>query len=348
MELYINSTGIISAAGHSGDKGFLRTAPQYEATSLPCAEPGYQGVIAPMQLRRMSKAVRMGIGASTMALKAAGLERADALSVGTGMGCLYDTEIFLSKMIDQEEQLLTPTSFIQSTHNTVAGQIALLTKCHGHNLTFVQGGHSFEQAIINTQLYLNEHPGHTMLAGGIDELIPASHHLMQRAGVYSEAPLSPWDVIETKHQGSIASEGAAFFTITAKANAQSKLVVRNITTYRATDVKTALLGVAEFLCLNQMSGIDADLVIMGINGDDRQRPFYRELCREPFVLSSQAAFKQLSGEYATASAFALGMLMQPKLPAHVYLHNTLNRIKNVVIINSYLQDYSCWLLEVLR
>jgi len=133
------------------------------------------------------------------------MERPDAISVGTAMGCLQDTEQFLSKMIAQDEQMLTPTAFIQSTHNTVSGQIALLCGCHGHNLTYVHRGHSFEHALINTQLYLQQHPGETVLAGGLDELVDTSVALMQRAGVYRTDA--------TQSAGAIAGEGAAFFTV---------------------------------------------------------------------------------------------------------------------------------------
>ena len=50
----------------------------------------------------------------------------DAIITGTGLGCLEDTEKFLTAMVTNKEEFLTPTSFIQSTHNTVSAQIALL------------------------------------------------------------------------------------------------------------------------------------------------------------------------------------------------------------------------------
>src|SRR4051812_13107926 len=108
MDLYIHSVGIISPAGDSRDEAFLSTAPAYDTERLLCNELDYSAFIPPMQLRRMSKAVRMGVAASAICMQAAG-EKPDAISVGTGMGCLHDTEQFLSKMVAQEEQMLTPT-----------------------------------------------------------------------------------------------------------------------------------------------------------------------------------------------------------------------------------------------
>ena len=75
--------------------------------------------------------VKMGVSAAMMSMKKAGLEKVDAIITGTGMGCYEDTDKFLRSMLDNKEQLLTPTAFIQSTHNTVAGQIALIFKCSG-------------------------------------------------------------------------------------------------------------------------------------------------------------------------------------------------------------------------
>lgn len=117
MELYLKSVGILSAAGNNSDENFLKNPPVFETDMLLCKEPDYSAYIPAMQLRRMSKAVRMGIGASKIALQKAGIEKPDALSAGTALGCLQDTEVFLSKMLEQQEQMLTPTAFIQSTQH---------------------------------------------------------------------------------------------------------------------------------------------------------------------------------------------------------------------------------------
>lgn len=53
--------------------------------------------------------------ASKYALQEAGIENPDAIIVGTGMGCSQDSEKFLKNVIDNNEEFLTPTFFIQST-----------------------------------------------------------------------------------------------------------------------------------------------------------------------------------------------------------------------------------------
>lgn len=294
-----------------------------ESIHRKAIEPDYAGLIAPMQLRRMSKAVRMGIGASKAAMQGAGLERPDAISVGTAMGCLNDTEHFLGKMVEQDEQMLTPTSFIQSTHNTVSGQIALLAGCHGHNLTFVQRGHSFEHAMLNAQLYLNEHKGEQVLVGGIDELTDNSLRVMETAGVYSDT--NP------------AGEGAAFFVVSDSA-ADSRLFIKDISCFTTKDATTALEKVRAFLQRNNRTMGDIELLMMGESGDARSQPFYDAL-KQQFDLARIKSFKQDCGEYATASSYALGIVTQMSQNGEI-------SAKNILLVNNYLHYGSCWYIEV--
>ena len=52
-------------------------------------------------------------------------------------------------MIASGEQELKPTPFIQSTHNTVASLIAILTGNHGYNATYSQGKQSLACALMD-------------------------------------------------------------------------------------------------------------------------------------------------------------------------------------------------------
>src|SRR6478752_7380571 len=125
LDCYIHASAWISS-----DNAAASTAPWLSA------ETGDLSMhIPPMQLRRMSKIVRMGIAAALSCKAESPGVVPEAITVGTAWGCVQDTEQFLKKLVAQEEQMLTPTAFIQSTHNTVAGQIALITGCNGYNNT---------------------------------------------------------------------------------------------------------------------------------------------------------------------------------------------------------------------
>jgi 3-oxoacyl-[acyl-carrier-protein] synthase II len=150
---------------------------------LYCREPEYKNLIPPMQLRRMSKTIRIGVAAAKICLRETGLEKPDAIHIGSAYGVLDDSEKFLNNLIEQQEQTLTPTSFIQSTHNTVSGQIALLTRCHGHNLTFVHKAHSFESALLDAAVFLQNHPQAIVLAGAVEECTPTAYDILRRFGM---------------------------------------------------------------------------------------------------------------------------------------------------------------------
>lgn len=349
MNLYIHGYGVLSAAGSSDDKGFLQHASDQPTDQLLCKEPDYSGYIAPMQLRRMSKAVRMGIGASKICLQQADLDKPDAISVGTAMGCLHDTEVFLSRMIDQEEQMLTPTAFIQSTHNTVAGQIALITGCHGHNLTYVHRGHSFEHAVLNTQLYLDGHKDACVLAGGIDELIDASKTVMQRCGIYADKPLAPAALLEETQQDSIAGEGASFFAMRTVPADKYHICIRDVYTFIAADTEEAVVKTTIFTDRLGIASSAVDALVLGLSGDERYAAFYERLRASVFNNVPAVAFKHLSGEYATASAFALGLVcraVQSGFPESAILDKHPGQLKHVVIVNHFDQHYSCWYIAV--
>ncbi|MBL7719721.1 MAG: beta-ketoacyl synthase chain length factor [Flavipsychrobacter sp.] len=344
MNIYIKGAGVISAAGNNSDPSFLAEAPGYDTHRLNAKEPDYTAYIQPMQLRRMSKAVRMGIGASKIAGQQAGIEKPDALSIGTAMGCLQDTEVFLSKMIDQQEQMLTPTAFIQSTHNTVGGQIALLAGCYGHNLTYVHRGHSFEHAIINAQLYLHAHPHHQMLVGGIDELVDSSVKVLTATGVYREGN-STEGILHTAGKGSIAGEGAGFFIASAQP-APGALRIKGLQIFTTKDAALVSEKMNGFLAQQQLQQDDIDLLISGWNGDSRTKPVY-DVLHQQFSASVIAGFKHLSGEYATASSFGLAMAAHiagtGMVPGFCRLGSAPARpIRNIILFNNYMHYFSMW------
>jgi 3-oxoacyl-[acyl-carrier-protein] synthase II len=344
MNVYIHGTGMVTSGGSTGTAEFVAAAPEYNADRLLSKEPDYTPFIPAMQLRRMSKAVRMSIAASRMSMQEAGVEKADAISVGTAIGCIQDSEVFIIKMLGQDEQMLTPTAFIQSTHNTVAGQIALLAGCNGPNLTYVQRGHSFEHALINAGLYLEENPGKNIMVGGIDELTDTSFDILMKMGVYKRGSTVTNDVLNSVSDGVIAGEGAAFFIVSDKPAAKC-LQVKQMHVFTTKTVSEAQQQADEF---GQKCGVP-DLVMLGINGDEKYSAFYDHLKNNTFKNSSQAAFKHVCGEYATVSAYALGLLSHfaanNSIPSFFLLNDAPNQLKRFILINNYMHYYSCWEIE---
>jgi 3-oxoacyl-[acyl-carrier-protein] synthase II len=257
------------------------------------SEPDYRTLLDPKLIRRMSRIIRMGAAAALTCIREAGIPAPDAIVTGTAYGCLEDTGRFLSSMIERNEEMLQPATFIQSTHNTVGAQIALLLQCTGYNTTFVHRGFSFESALLDAVLLLADEEAATVLAGGIDEITDTSHALLSRFGLY-------------RH--SIAGEGAAFFLLTGNPSAKDYARLDGVHTfYRPKDGEEVKRQLLSFLDSNDLAPGDIDMVITGDNGDERGDRVYREIVRPLFPDKPNLTYKQLSGEYPTSASFGLWM-----------------------------------------
>jgi len=143
MAVYIKGMGNISPQKTWGEDPLLAKPSDYSGSRLSCIEPDYGQFVDVKQLRRMSRIIKMGVAAGTLALRQAGIASPSGIITGTSFGCLEDTGVFLSKMIENSENALNPTPFIQSTHNTIGSQIALMLQCQGYNQTYTQRAFSF-------------------------------------------------------------------------------------------------------------------------------------------------------------------------------------------------------------
>ena len=82
--------------------------------------------------------------------------------------------------------MLKPTCFMQSTHNTIASNIAIKTHCHGYNATYTQGMQSLKWAMRDAELLLQSGKVKTVLVGCHDESTPLFNSLLKRIGLAAE------------------------------------------------------------------------------------------------------------------------------------------------------------------
>jgi 3-oxoacyl-(acyl-carrier-protein) synthase len=263
---YINGVGCISAQ-KTFDTFFLESAVCNENENvLPIQVPIYKDFISPVAIRRMAKGVKNGIVASAMAMKEANVENLDAIITGTGMGCIEDSDKFLKALIDNNEEFLTPTSFIQSTHNTVGSQIALGLQCKAYNFTYVNAAVSFESAILDAKMKIDEGEAATVLIGGIDEMSTYSAELFKLSGFIKKDTDAPFLVLNSKTNGVVYSEGATFFVLQDKKTPSSYaeiVAVDMINTLGLDEVEPEIL---QFLKFNNLNVNDIDAVVLGFNG----------------------------------------------------------------------------------
>jgi 3-oxoacyl-(acyl-carrier-protein) synthase len=246
-------------------------------------------------------------------------------------------------MIDYNEELLTPTAFIQSTHNTVGAQIALLLQCHHYNNTFVHNGFSFESALLDAILLLKENGMQHVLAGGVDEITNTSFEILSRFGLYKKNIAA--DLYHNKDKGTIAGEGAFFFLLSNLASEKNMATLQAVDFfYQPENTNTVQQKIITFLSAQHLKTEDIDVVITGRNGDIKNDAVYDAVEPTVFAGKTVVSFKHLCGEYPTAGSFALWMaalmIKDGKLPQALSAQDTGNKkIKTVLVYNHYLNEH---------
>lgn len=325
---------------------------QHQAEYLKCIEPDYKTFINPVALRRMSHIIKMGVTAAQVCLKESNVINPDAIITATGLGCVEDTENFLNSIITNEEKFLNPTSFIQSTHNTLGAQIALILKCNNYNVTHVHRGSSFESALIDSMLLLKEKEAVNVLAGAADEITSNLFKITKRLNLWKKEQINHLKLLESKTSCSIAGEGTAFFMLTNEENPINFATLKAVDVfYKPENQEQVSKRISSFLMNNQLDPQDIDLVIYGINGDVKTDEIYHTLMDGIFEKSLSAYYKHLSGEYHTSSSFAMWLasliIKNQLVPEIVKIKNkSITKINNILIYNHYLnKNHSLILLS---
>ena len=167
--IFINGVGVLSPQKTYINAEFLSEIVEYKQSALTTVHPDFKEYINPVQLRRMSRMLRIGLTAATICLRDSSPIKPDGIITASGFGFLEETAKFLTEILDQDEKQLTPTYFMQSTYNALAGIIAMNLKCDGYCNTYVGRGHAFETALLDAMMQVGAYAASNILLGGFDE-----------------------------------------------------------------------------------------------------------------------------------------------------------------------------------
>ena len=348
MACYIHGIGTVSAQQPvAADRMLLQAPLDYVGDKLSCVEPDYTAYFDVRQLRRMSRIIKMGMVAGMDALKESGVKVPDGIITGTGYGCLEDTGVFLTKMIGNHEQALNPTPFIQSTHNTIGSQLALLLQCQGYNQTYTQRALSFEHALIDAGMLLAGQRGQHLLVGSADEITPVSHALLRRFGILRRESAHSLALFTSGNRGTLNGEGAAYFVLSDTPTQGSIKIEAVSTLFKPSSVEIDR-EIDAVLSVGGISAGEVDVVLSGQCGDEQFDNGMHAAISGRFSEAMLAAFKHLTGEFPTASALALAMaarFMQAEDVPNVMVTRHAERTpKRVLIYNRYLGIYHSLIL----
>ncbi len=325
MAIYIISSEAISCQDSFEQQNGISEVTKHNGGFVPAILPDFKKYIDARLLRRMSKILRMGVATAKSSLDSAKIENPDAIIVGTAYGCLEDTSKFLNLLIDNKEEMLNPTPFIQSTHNTIAGQIALMIGCKSYNLTFTQKDFSFETALTDAVTLLNEDEVNSVLLGGVDEFNAALYDLLVEADC------------ELVNESGFLSEGASFFTLSNKIESDIQLKDFSILS-KITSESEIENNIHNLLKKNNLEVENIDLVMVENNNVANK---FKSIFKENQLFQ----YGNITGKYPTASAFAMHL-------GYNFLKNNNSEITNkenlktILIINQTKESgLSCIILQ---
>lgn len=338
--VYINSVGSVSVQKTFDNSEFLNEITSYNDTVASVIKPDYKAYIPAAQARRMAKGIKMSTVSSQTALQEAGLENVDAIIVGTGLGCIGDSVKFVGDIIDNNEQYLTPTRFIQSSHNTVAGQIALGIGCKGYNFTYVHSAVSFESSLIDAKMQLENDEAENILVGGVDEMAKYHVDVHRLIGHIKSEPADSTKLLESNTKGSVMGEGSHFFVLSNQKQASTYAELVAVECYNTIARENLPKKIKSFLDDNHTTINTIDLIILGNNGDVEFDGFYEDMSNGLFKDTPQAYYKHLSSEFDTASGFAFWLgakiLKAQTIPEVVKLNQLeASNPQTILIYNQY-------------
>jgi len=144
------------------------------------ADPDFKQYMTPGEARRLGPMLKRTLAVSLQTLRDAGAKEEDgtlqpfvpdAIITGTAWGNAESQEIFLRDLLEGGEQLLKPTPFMQSTHNTIGSLIAISTRNHGYNNTHSQGAESLKMALLDAVMLMEQGEIESALVG-LHDAIP--------------------------------------------------------------------------------------------------------------------------------------------------------------------------------
>ena len=311
----------------------------YSEPYVRSLDPSFKEYVSPIEARCMGKILKRAIATSKEAIKASGLETVDAIITGTGFGCIENTEFFLDALCNEGEQLLKPTYFMQSTHNTISSLVAIQTKNHGYNVTYAHKSISFDSALQDAWMQFRLEKIHSALVGGHDEMTPAFFDILKKGKIFGQGR-------------SICGEAAVSMVLSDESE-NAWCAISGFKMLYEPSMETLKTALEKMLsdAGKQLSDIDA--VVTGISGNPESDALYLAETDALFGGKPLLQYKHLFGESFTASGLGLYVaaccLKQGEIPQHLFVNQNIEKIEKpqcLLLFNrSDGKNYSLTLLE---
>lgn len=296
----------------------------YHEPFVKAVNPAFREYISPNEARRMGNLMKRALVTSLKVLKETGIDHPDAIITGTSIGSLDYTEKLLDTLVENGEESLSPTYFMQSTHNTVSSAISIYTATHSYNTTYSHGGVSFELALKDAwmQLYLGQISN--ALVGGHDEMVESYFELLKKTGYVGVEGMVP------------CGECAMSMMLNKQASSENLCELAGVSVFRTKSLANIRKQLA---LLAEKAGIhmeEIQTVMTGVNGNPLNDSLYQPVLDELFPNAKHLSYKQLFGENYTASALGLyaaaHLVKKQGIPVMLFVNCTTNGDCSLIIL----------------
>lgn len=313
----------------------------HAAANVPAINPSFNQFLAPNVARRMSGLMKRALATAIKVINDTGVKKPDAIITGTCMGSLYYTEKFLDAMTMNGEQALSPTHFMQSTHNTVSSTLGIHTKNHNYNVTYSHGNLSFDLALFDAWIQLRLGLISNALVGGHDEMVDSHFELMKKSGFYGMDGMVP------------CGEVAVSTMLTKDPEAKSLCRLASVTHGCFQGIEGVKQQLESMLSQSGLQISDIDAVMLGTNGNPLNDEFYNQVADALFSETVLLHYKHIFGENYTSSAlgvYSVAHCLNNGIVPEAFYCDTAKRLDKdpgvILLINHYQGvDYSLILLR---
>ena len=265
----------------------------YDEPFVKAVNPVFREYIAPNEARRMGSIMKRALVTSLKVLKETGIEHPDAIITGTSIGSLDYTEKFLDALTEYGEESLSPTYFMQTTHNTVSSAISIYTGTHSYNTTYSHGGISFDLALKDAWMQINLGMISNALVGGHDEMVESYYELLQKTGYVGVEGMVP------------CGECAMSMMLNTQESSDNLCELAGVSVFRMKSLQNIQKHLDSLMKSAHLQIEDVQAVMTGVNENPKNDRLYQPILDAWFSRVQHLRYKHLFGENYTASALGL-------------------------------------------
>ena len=324
-KVYIQAAEQISIQNPLSEE-WVETPIAYNEPFVKAVNPAFREYISPNEARRMGNLMKRALVTSLKVLKETGIEHPDAIITGTSIGSLDYTEKLLDSLVENGEESMSPTYFMQSTHNTVSSAISIYTATHSYNTTYSHGGVSFEMALRDAWMQFQLGMISNALVGGHDEMVESYFELLRKTGYVGVEGMVP------------CGECAMSMMLNKQASTENLCELAGISVFRTKSLANIRKQLEQ---LAEQAGVkveDIQTVMTGVNGNPVNDQLYQPVLDELFPQAKHLQYKQLFGENYTVSALGLyaaaHLVKKQGIPVMAFVNCTTNGDCSLMILKS--------------